>query len=52
MPRKGHSEEKSEEKIVCALSQVERGAKVGDACREMGVAQTAGWQLGSDQLPE
>ena len=48
MPRKG----RSEEKIVCALSQVERGAKVSDACREMGLTQTAGRRLGSDQLPE
>jgi putative transposase len=35
MPRKGHSEEK----ILCALRQVEGGKKVGDMCREMGVSQ-------------
>jgi len=35
MPRKGHSEEK----ILFALRQVERGKKVGDLCREMGVSQ-------------
>jgi putative transposase len=35
MPRKGVSEEK----ILCALRQVEGGKKIGDVCREMGVSQ-------------
>lgn len=35
MPRKGHTEEQ----IVPVLQQVERGGKVGDVCRKVGIRE-------------